>query len=175
MEEHGSTVAPIISAIVALGARTRVIGHENDQPWYIPDDLKRFKQLTIGHPIIMGRKTFEAIGRVLPDRTNIVLTRDWDFSHKDVVVAHSLEEAFENARPIADGEVFVIGGGQIFEATLPQTDRLYLTLIKDDTPGDIVFPDYERLFPVIDSDEVREHNGLKYRWQTRIRDIKAEK
>lgn len=160
-----------ISSVVAIGngkVHNRVIGNGNGLLWHIPDDLKRFKQLTLGHPVIMGRKTFESIvailGKALPGRTNIVITRDTSWSYPDVVVAHSLEDALEKARALDTEEIFIGGGGQIYEQALPIIDRLYLTLIEDDKEGDSFFPPYEHLFTKKLSEETREWNGLTYRW-----------
>src|SRR6185503_7742279 len=108
----------MISAIAAIG-RNRELGKGNQLIWQIPDDLKRFKSLTTGHPIIMGRKTFDSIGRVLPNRTNIVITRDTHWNHEGVVVAHSVEDAIEKGKALDQSEIFIIGGAQIYEAALP--------------------------------------------------------
>ena len=151
--------------IAAIGARTRVLGKDNDLVWRIPADLKRFKELTTGHPIIMGRKTYESIGRPLPDRTNIIITRDTAYAAEGCVVVHSLDEALSYGLRTDDSELFIIGGGQIYEQALPHTDRLYLTLIDDDTPGDVHFPDYSAFTKVV-SEEKGEHAGLAYTWIT---------
>ncbi|MBL8158491.1 dihydrofolate reductase [bacterium] len=157
-----------VSAIAAIG-RNRVLGKDNQLLWHIPDDLKRFKEITSGHPIIMGRKTFESIlaslGKPLPGRTNIVVTRDASWQHEGVLTAASIEDAIMKAAkaPGAD-EVFIGGGGEIYRQALPFTDRLYLTLIEDDKEGDSFFPEYENEFTKVVSDETREHEGLKYRW-----------
>lgn len=145
-----------------------VIGRSDKLMWPIPEDLKRFKQLTMGHPVIMGRKTFESIlaslGKPLPGRTNIVVTRDESYKPEGAVAVHSLEEAIEKAGGIDQEEVFIGGGAQIYEQALPHTDRLYLTLIDDEQPGDAYFSPYEHLFTKVLSDEAHEFNGLKYRW-----------
>jgi dihydrofolate reductase len=159
-----------IAIIVALGAKTRAIGKNNELLWHIPDDLKRFKQLTLGHPVIMGRKTFESIvavlGKALPGRTNIVITRDLGWHYPEAIIAYSLEKALSKARAIEKEEIFIGGGTQIYELALPYVDRLYLTLIDDEKEGDAFFPEYEKEFTKIISDETREWNGLKYRWLT---------
>lgn len=156
-----------VSTIVALG-KNRVIGKGNTLLWHIPDDLKRFKALTTGHPVVMGRKTFDSIvaflGKPLPNRTNIVVTRDSAWSAEGATVAHSLEEALTKAKELDPEEVFVIGGAQVYEQALPYTDRLYLTLIDDEKAGDAYFPPYEHLFTKTLSEEAHEHNGLHYRW-----------
>ncbi|MBP9750074.1 MAG: dihydrofolate reductase [Candidatus Pacebacteria bacterium] len=142
---HNTTHRPIVSLIAALGIRTRAIGKDNALLWHIPGDLPRFKALTVGHPIIMGSKTFESIGRPLPDRTNLVLTTDPAWSHEGVVVCATLEDALANACATGTDEVFVIGGGSVYAQSIELADRLYLTLVDDDTEGDVHFPDYTRL------------------------------
>ena len=149
--------------IVAAIGRNREIGSGNQLLWHIPDDLKRFKALTLGHPVIMGRKTFESIGKVLPGRTNIVITRDTSWKFEGATVAHSLAEALEQARKI-DSEICIIGGAQLYEQSLPFADKLSLTLIDDEKPADTFFPEYEYLFTKKVFEEKREWNGLKYRW-----------
>lgn len=140
---------PIVSAIAVIGKKTRVLGRDNDLVWDIPNDLKRFKELTMGHPIVMGRKTFESIGKVLPGRTNIIITRDKNYTIEDAVVVHSIEDALNKAREVEKEEIFIIGGGQIFAQTLDQTDKLYLTLVESDDPGDVTFPEYENDFKAV--------------------------
>ncbi len=129
----------MISIVVAVDSK-RGIGKDNKLLWNIPEDLKRFRSITSGHPIIMGRKTFESIGRVLPNRTNIIITRDTNYTVEGAVVVHSLEEALRQAQ--GQDEVFIIGGGQIFEQALPLVDRLYLTIVEGDFHADTFFPDY---------------------------------
>ena len=173
-------MAARISIVAALG-KNRAIGKGNQLLWHIPDDLKRFKALTLGHPVIMGRKTFESIlsslGKPLPGRTNIVVTRDpdyatnakSDFDINQVVVALSLEEALEKAKQIDQEEIFIGGGAQIYEQALPHIDRLYITLIDANPPaggeGEFVyFPEYEKDFTEVLSEEEREYEGISYRW-----------
>ena len=130
----------MISIIVAV-ARNGVIGGGNTLLWHISEDLKRFKALTTGHPVVMGRKTFESLGRPLPNRTNVVVTRQ----HIEIpvcTVAGSLEEAL--ALFPAQEEVFVTGGGQIYAQALPLADRIYLTTVMRDYEGDTRFPDWNR-------------------------------
>lgn len=129
-----------LSLIVAM-ARNRVIGRANGLPWRLPADLKHFKALTVGKPVIMGRKTFASIGKPLPERHNIVVTRDPQFSAAGVSVAHSLEDALRLAQPAP--EVMLIGGAQLYAQALPQVQRIYLTLIDADVAGDAYFPDYD--------------------------------
>ena len=161
---------PCTSIIAAVG-RNRVLGKDNRLLWNIPEDLKRFKTLTLGHPCIMGRKTFDSIvamlGKPLPGRNNIVLVKpDEDASNlagTGVIIAHSIPEALQKAHSL-DNEVFIIGGAQIYTQALPYADRLYLTLIDDEKEGDAFFPEYEKLFTKKLSEETRKHNGLKYSW-----------
>src|ERR1700733_12355263 len=127
---------PRICIVVAIG-KNRELGKGEKLLWHIPDDLKRFKALTLGHPIIFGRKTFESVlgynkGKPLPGRTNIVVTRDANYSYEGAVVAHSLEEAIEKASEIDSEEIHIGGGANLYEQVLPKTDKLFLTLIDDD-------------------------------------------
>lgn len=128
----------IVSAIVAA-ARGGVIGRDNDIPWYLPADLKYFKKTTLNHHIIMGRKCFESIGRALPKRTNVVLTRNPFFMATNVIVARSLDEALTTAQDNGEEEVFIIGGGQIYEQSRAYWDRVYFTQVDLDVEGDILF------------------------------------
>ena len=131
----------IVSQIVAVG-RKGEIGKDGRMPWHLPADLKHFKAMTLGKPVLMGRKTLDAIGRPLPDRRNIVITRDRQFSALGCEVAHSLEEALARAEPAA--EAMVIGGGEIYRAAWPATRRVYLTRIEAEVPGaDTFFPALE--------------------------------
>ncbi len=138
-------MAPRVTIIAAV-SRNRVIGRDTRMPWHIPADLKRFKALTLGHPVVMGRKTFEslraAVGGPLPGRDNIVVTRAKDYSAPGCRVVHSLDEALAAAS--AAQEVFVIGGGEIYALALPLADRLELTEVDAEFPGDAYFPDFDR-------------------------------
>lgn len=182
-----------LSIIVAM-SQNRVIGKNNRLPWHLPEDLKRFKQITMGHPIIMGRKTYESIGKPLPGRENIVLTRSQDFHADAIHVVHSLAEALNpphppfskggnliqeksNLPPLEKGggggfkeERFVIGGAELFKLALPQATKIYLTLIEDKFEGDVFFPDidFQKEFKVIDETETRfsEKNQLPYHFIT---------
>ena len=127
-------------------ARNRVIGRDNQLPWRLPEDLKRFKALTMGHPIVMGRKTFESIGKALPGRLNLVVTRGpWSgpAGADGPFPCGSLDAAIERARATGTAEAFVIGGGQIYELALPLADRLYLTLVDGEHEGDAFFPKWD--------------------------------
>ena len=127
-----------ISIVVAMAAN-RVIGRDNRLPWHLPADLKHFKQTTMGKPILMGRKTWESIGRPLPGRTNIVITRDENYDAPGCVVVHSIEAALQAATK--QDEVMIIGGAEFYRQVLPRTDRIYLTLINEDFEGDTLFPE----------------------------------
>jgi dihydrofolate reductase len=152
---------PRISAIAAI-AENRVIGKDNDLIWKLPKDHKRFVALTTGHPLVMGRKTHESIGRPLPNRTNIVITRDLEYSRPGIIVVHSLQEALAKAKEFDQEEIFINGGGQIYQEALPFTDRLYLTIVHTDAEGDTFFPEYEKEFTKVAFKEEIEENGLKY-------------
>jgi dihydrofolate reductase len=129
--------SPRLSFIVAM-AKNRVIGRDNALPWKLPEDLRHFKATTLGHPIVMGRKTWESIGRPLPGRQNIVVTRNRGFQAPGAVVVHSLDEALAAATPAE--EVFLIGGAQLYVDALPRADRIHLTEIDREFEGDAYFP-----------------------------------
>ncbi len=131
-----------ISIIVAM-AKNRVIGKDNDMPWHLPADLQHFRKMTLDKPIIMGRKTYESIGRPLPKRHNIIVSRNMDYKVDGCDVVSSLGEAVEVAGEV--DEVFIIGGGFLYDQTIDQADRLYLTFIDLEVDGDTHFPDYEHL------------------------------
>ena len=134
-------------ALIVAAADNGVIGRNNALPWDLPADLAHFKRQTMGKPILMGRKTFESIGRPLPGRTNIVITRDESYAAEGVRVVHSLEDAISLAEDIAliDGaeELVVIGGAEIYEASLALAQRIYLTRVHASPMGDAYFPDLD--------------------------------
>lgn len=132
---------PRISVIAAL-AKNRVIGIENRLPWRLPEDLAHFKSLTLGHPVLMGRKTFESLGRPLPGRTNIVITRNAMYKPEGCLVADSIPSAIALCRD-AD-EIFFIGGAELYAQAIPLADRLYLTEVDIDAAGDAWFPEFDR-------------------------------
>ncbi|HYQ71818.1 MAG TPA: dihydrofolate reductase [Gammaproteobacteria bacterium] len=136
-----------ISIIVAMAANG-VIGRDNGLPWHLPADLQHFKRITMGKPILMGRRTWESIGRPLPGRTSIVVTRDTGYAAPGCIVVHSVEAGLQAAEACAD-EVMVIGGAECYRQVLPLTDTLYLTRIHADFEGDT-------FFPVLDESEWRE-------------------
>lgn len=125
--------------IIAAMAENRVIGKDGAMPWHLADDLARFRVITTGHPVIMGRKTFESLGRPLPGRQNIVLTRRKGYTPEGVIVARTLDEALELAG--AAREVFICGGGEVYREALPLAGRILLTVIHCDYEGDTVFPE----------------------------------
>ncbi len=133
---------PLISIIAAMDQK-RGIGKNNTLPWHIPEDLKRFKDITLGHPVIMGRKTYNSIGKPLPKRTNIIVSSNQHLIEPGCLTAHSLSQAIEQGRnsPGSD-EIFIIGGGQIFTQGLPFVNKLYLTIVQGDFNADVFFPDY---------------------------------
>ena len=132
--------APRISLIAAL-AQNRVIGIENRLPWKLPEDLAHFKALTLGHPILMGRKTFESLGRPLPGRRNIVITRNPDYQSSGCEIAVSIGDAI--ALCAEAEEIFFIGGAELYKQVVPLVDRLYLTEVEIEAQGDAWFPDYD--------------------------------
>nr|AIA12428.1 Dihydrofolate reductase [uncultured bacterium]AIA12966.1 Dihydrofolate reductase [uncultured bacterium] len=196
----------MISIIAAIG-KNRELGKDNALLWHIPGELPRFKRITTGHPIIMGRKTFESIGRILPNRTSIIITRDregflqmanskWHIDPKQFIVVTSLEQAIEEAKKVEEkrlaviaseakqshkdkiaavadsslamtkeGEIFIIGGGQIFAQALPLTDKLYLTHVDQAFEADTFFPDYSAFTKVVEKDD-HEDGGYRYSFVT---------
>lgn len=160
--------APRVSAIVAIG-NNHELGKDNELIWRISDDLKRVKELTTGHVIIMGRKNFESIGRPLPNRTNIVISRNPGFNAEGVIPAKSFKDALQKARSIEKNEVFVFGGAQVYTEALPYTQRLYLTMIDaEEKDSDVFFPPFKDEFPKKISEEKRfdKKTGLSYTWIT---------
>ena len=155
-----------ISAIAALGRKTRAIGKNNDLLWRIPEDMKRLRALTAGCPIIMGSHTFHSIGRPLPNRLNIVLSSNPLFAENGVEVAHTIEEALAFAKKSENEEVFIFGGGQVYKETFPYIDRLYLTVVESDEEGDTFFPEYQHIFTKEIERIDREHEGLRYSFVT---------
>lgn len=154
-----------INIIVAVG-KDRIIGKNNDLVWKgVPGDMKRFKEITINHPVIMGRKTFESMNsKPLSERTNIVITRDKNFIAQDCLVFSSLDEAIKKASEI-DDQIFIIGGGQIYEQTINLADRLYLTLIDATTEGNILFPDYRNFTKIIKSEDMPATEKFPYKYK----------
>lgn len=136
-------------SLIAAVAQNGTIGRNDangkpDLPWHLPDDFKFFKDTTSGHPIIMGRKSLDALGKPLPRRTNIVITRNRSFQMPGVTVVHTLADALTEARKVEDSEIFVIGGAEIYAMALPIATTLYLTEIQKTYEGDARFPDFDR-------------------------------
>ncbi len=131
---------PRVSLIVAM-AKNRVIGIDNTLPWRLPADLKHFKTLTMGHHIVMGRKTYESIGKPLPGRTSVVVTRNPEYAAPGVIVASSLQAAISACGD--DDEIFVIGGAELYQQAIALADRIYLTEIDADISGDAYFPEFK--------------------------------
>ncbi|MGG0657442.1 dihydrofolate reductase [Rummeliibacillus pycnus] len=151
----------MISFIVAYD-ENRVMGYNNSMPWHLPGDLAYFKKTTMGKPMIMGRKTFESIGKALPGRTNIVITRDLNYNAEGIIVVHSFEEALEVAEK-EEKEIMVIGGEQIFRLALPIADVLYVTKIQHAFQGDTFFPEFsDEWKKVSESEEFSTKDGIKF-------------
>jgi len=158
---------PQIIAIAAIG-KNRGLGKDNNLIYKIPEDMKHFRDATLGHPIITGRKNFESMGRALPGRPTIVVTRDTSYTFEGVTVVHTIEDAIAKAQELDQEKIFIIGGGEIYKAALPYTDTLDLTLIDDEKPADVFFPDYSEFTKVI-SEEKKEHEGTSYSFVTLTR------
>ena len=155
---------PIISLIVAT-AKNGVIGINNTLPWHLPEDLKRFKALTMGHHIIMGRKTYESLGRLLPGRTTVIITRNKSYKVEGAIIAHSLQDAVKYCGN--DDEVFLIGGAELYQEGLKFVHRLYITEIQDEFAGDAFFPalDFNQWQETLREAHVSE-NGLVFAYIT---------
>ena len=159
--------SPTISQI-AIISQNRVLantklGTKNAIPWRFKSDLIRFQSITHRHPVIMGRATFEAMGKPLSNRTNIIITRNQNFKAEGCIITHSLEEAINWAKMTEKDEIFIIGGGQIYEQSLNFTDRLYLTIVDEVVDGDVFFPDFSD-FKTVLSEEKVEENGVKFKF-----------
>lgn len=152
-----------ISMIAAIASGNRALGKGNKLIYYIPEDLERFKKITMGHPIIMGRKTFESIGHPLPKRTNFIITRDPEYFVEGAIVVHSLDEALKEAMRKEQEEVFIIGGGEIYNQAISLADKLYLTIIEDNPEADTFFPDYSNFKKVV-FEENHQTDGIKYKF-----------
>jgi dihydrofolate reductase len=164
---------PDLSLVAAL-ARNRVIGKDGQLPWRLPNDLRRFKELTLGHAVIMGRKTYDSIvqslGRPLPGRDNIVLTRSAGFQCDGCIPVVSVDDALREAHQRRPGaEVFVIGGAEIYRLTLPRATRLYMTELDDDFDGDTFFPGYDASQWREEARERSADGALNYSFVTYVR------
>lgn len=151
----------MISLIVAFDDN-RVMGYNNKMPWHLPGDLAYFKKTTMGKPMIMGRKTFESIGKALPGRTNIVITRDLNYKAEGIIIVHSFEEALDVAKK-EEKEIMIIGGEQIFRLALPIADVLYVTKIQHAFQGDTFFPQISDEWKIVsESEEHETKEGIKF-------------
>lgn len=158
-----------LSIIVALSTNN-VIGRGNRLPWHMPADLKHFKALTMGHHLLMGRKTFLEVGKPLPGRINVVITRDPHFVPEGVAISRSIDEAINKAEAAGDLEIFLAGGGEIFRQTIHRANRMYLTRIHTDIEGDTFFPEFDDVneWKLIDAEhfEADEKNLYPYSFLT---------
>ena len=153
-----------LSLIVAI-AKNRVIGVNNTLPWYLPEDLKRFRALTTGHHIIMGRKTFDSLGRLLPGRTTVIVTRNPDYKMAGAIVVHSLEAAITACGD--DNEAFLIGGAELYKDGLKLANKLYITEIDAEYEGDAFFPEFDVAeWQVVERESHQAENGLGFSYLT---------
>ncbi len=139
--------------ISAIARKDRAIGFQNALLWHIPEDFKHFKEITSGHAVIMGERTYKSIGRPLPNRVNIILSLDPDFSPEGCIVVGSIDDALVKARETEQEEIFIIGGASIYQQFLPYADRLYLTLVEGEFEADTFFPDYSEFTREISREE----------------------
>lgn len=153
-----------VSLIVAV-AKNGVIGVNNTLPWHLPEDLKRFRALTMGHHIIMGRKTYDSLGRLLPGRTTVIVTRNKNYQVEGAIVAHSLDEAIKACG--SDDEVFLIGGAELYQDGLKRANKLYLTEIDASYEGDAHFPEFnESDWQLVEHEVHTSANGLGFAYKT---------
>lgn len=156
-------------SIIAAVAENRAIGKDNKLLWSLPEDMERFKKITTGHVVIMGQKTFESIGKPLPGRTNIIISWDENFKQEGCTIAHSVDEALRLARDKVvglaqgDDEIFIIGGGSIYQQTIGMADKLYLTLVEGNFEADTFFPDYSDFKKVV-FEKDGEDAGFKFKF-----------
>lgn len=156
-----------LSIIVAV-AKNSVIGINNTLPWHLPEDLKRFRALTMGHHIIMGRKTYDSLGRLLPGRTTVIVTRNADYKVEGALIAHSLQDAIALCK--ADDEAFLIGGAELYQEGLKLSNKLYITEIDLDVAGDAYFPEYSSDAWLESSREAHvSEQGLAFNYVTYVR------
>ena len=161
----------MIAAIVAC-TENGVIGFQNSIPWHLPVDSAYFKRITLNHTLVMGRKNFESIGKPLPKRTNIVVTRDINFKHEGIIVEHSIENALKRAEEISVGTIFIIGGGEIYSSTYHLWDKLYYTEIHAQLEGDVFFKPQNWEDWVLESEEFHskdEKNAYDYTFKVFVR------
>jgi dihydrofolate reductase len=159
---------PRLSLIVAM-AKNRIIGAGGKIPWHLPRELQLFKRVTMGHHIIMGRKTFDSIGRLLPGRTTVIVTRQKDYAVSGAKIAHNLDEAV--ALCAGDDEIFVIGGGELYRAALPLADRVYLTVVDAEPAGDTRMPELEAAqWRLISTEQFHKDERHAYDYQFEVHD-----
>lgn len=157
-----------IVIVAAMSRGRHAIGRENGLLWHIPADMKRFREKTAHHPVIMGRKTFESIvailGKPLPGRPNIVITRNPEYAFPGAIIVNSFEDALSKAKELDQEEIHIGGGTEIYRQALPYVDTLYLTFVDDEPESDTFFPAFENDFEMVETHEAREHRGLSYQW-----------
>ena len=157
-------------ALIAAKSENGVIGKDGDMPWHLSEDLKFFKRTTLGKPVVMGRKTYESIGKPLPGRPNLVVTRNADWRADGVQVFGSLEAALNIAKKLEPEEIIIGGGAQIYELALPYTDRMYLTQIHQSFEGDTFFPNFDTNdWQEVSRERRVSKNGLAFSWLTLVR------
>ncbi len=161
----------MIISIIAAMDENRVIGRGNRLPWHLPVDLRRFRRLTLGHPVIMGRKTYESIGKPLDGRKNIVVTRQAGYHAEGCIVVHDLRSAFD-ACGTAD-EAFVLGGETLFRDVMPLADRVYLTVVRTKVEGDVRFPSIPDELELVSQEEAQDVSPLEFRLYERKNDSLA--
>ena len=165
--------SPILTAGPIARSRNGVIGRDGALPWRLKSDMAIFRAVTMGKPVIMGRKTFESVialsGRPLVDRPNIVLSRNPAYRHEHAIICRSLASALECAAAFAPEEIHIGGGPELYDQVIDQVDRLYLTLFNDDHEGEAKFPSFESEFSEVCRHGVREHQGLEYEWVDYVR------
>lgn len=158
---------PIFSIICAIG-ENRAIGKNNQLLWHIPEDFKYFKEKTSGHVIIMGQKTYESIGKPLPNRTTIVITNNQNFKADGVIAAYSIEEAMDAAKKLEKEEVFICGGGSIYAQMIKYADKLHLTIVEENFEADTFFPEYSDFTKIVSQKNGQDEN-FKYKFLELIR------
>jgi len=161
------TGSDIVLSLLVAADEGNVIGKNNQLPWHLPNDLKYFKNLTWGLPIVMGRKTFESIGKPLPGRTNIVITRNKEYTAEGIEVVHTIDEALQVAQQKGAREIFVIGGAEIFNSVFNQANRIYLTRIHHQFEGDVFFPSLNESWQLVKShaQQADEKNAYAHTFQ----------
>lgn len=155
MKKKNTKDRSVTISLIAAVDKKRGIGKDNRLPWNIPEDIKRFTKITLGYPIIMGRKTFESIGKALPGRINIVITRNKKYKALGCLLSHSLENALELAQKKKKREIFIIGGGEIYKQAISLADKLYLTLVEGNYEADTFFPDYSKFSKIVSKKKSR--------------------